>query len=245
MCKLLITTCPLNRDEVRQLLIETSTKFETQRDGFGFAAFDEEGRRRAWGRYFPFYSGWGYGRYNDKDRIEVGKLPETTHTLLVHGRISTNVKGVNYCHPFRQNDSYLIHNGVLQWQGPDEERSNHPNDSGAFLEWLTAHNRPSKVWKKYWAGYGALAIMRGGEGGLEVVKCARANLVMAATRDKGYILSTLERDMPRWLEPSDGWPLNAGVIKFDKAGEISEVDKFPGFGERKWDWRMARSIGGR
>jgi predicted glutamine amidotransferase len=243
MCKLLITTCPLDRKGVLRLLTETAIKFEDQQDGFGFAAFDKSGLCSAWGRYYPEYTGWK-NAWKDEG-IEIGELPETTHTLLIHGRTSTNVLGTKFCHPYKADDTYLIHNGVLGWVGRGCA-PRHQNDSGAFLKWLVSNDFVSpNEWKNYWEGYGAMAIMRKDNPGLTVVKCNKANLVITAAKKSGYILTTRSYDIPRWLRDtkSKKIELASGVIQFDVEGEIQAVRKFSGFRPRVWDWKSIKSLG--
>lgn len=246
MCKLLIVTATLSRETTLKLLRQTARNFEkTQRDGFGFASFDVNGNPTAWGRYYDTYKGWGKNRKNNKNVIEVGDIPEVVQTLIVHGRTSTNVRGVEYCHPYSLKGTYLAHNGILEWVGPEDQEPDHENDSGAFLEWLVANQHPeTNAWTKNWAGYGAMAIMRPGKG-LTVTKCERTRLTLTPAARGGYVFATSPDDVPRYLAQRGARPrwLKSGEIIIDENGELAKVRPFKGFKARKWDYRSTRSLG--
>lgn len=245
MCRLLITTTRLTRAGALKFIRHAANTFaNTQRDGFGFAAFDKKGQFMARGRYYDAYHGWG--RYQKgSESVEEGELTDGVQTLIAHGRTSTNVLGVDYCHPYVENDTYLAHNGVLSWKGPGEEEPTHPNDSAAFLQWLESREFPNpRHWSKYWSGYGAIAFVRPGEG-LTVCKCNRARLTLTPAEEGGHILSTSPSDVPHWLRKRGSMPrwMNPGIFEFSrKSGDLVRVRNFGGFASRVWDDMAARAF---
>ncbi len=248
MCRLLIVTGAMRRTDVLGLIAETAKKFRpSQRDGFGFVAFNAEGVRTAYGRYYDEYVGWRSTKAHGVDVIEKGELSGITTTLIIHGRTSTNVQGVNYCHPYKQNSTYLAHNGVLSWTGRKSEEPKHKNDSGAFLKWLesTEHPVPEK-WADFWSGYGALAIMRE-KHNLQIVKCSNARLSMALRRStEGYIFATVAQDIPRRLIKGVPRYMHPGTLELDKTtGALLKIRPFKGFKKRVWDEMATRSLGAR
>lgn len=248
MCRLLIVTGELKRDQVLALLTRTAYNFApTQRDGFGFASFNQAGQLTARGQYFDKYTGWRNPRPSSHVKEE-GSIGSRTHTLIIHGRTSTNVVGVDYCHPFKFEDTVLAHNGVLTYRGPGKSRPTHKNDSGAFLEWLVKQDHPKlSKWASTWSGYGAIALMRPGRG-LSVVKCDRARLTLAPRIGQGYILATSPYDIPDRLRGQDQKPISLGASALDfdpRSGNILNARKFEGFGYQRWDSRAERAMGSR
>lgn len=245
MCRLLITTTTLKANEALRLIKDTARRFApSQKDGFGFAAFDRDGMLLARGRYFDSYEGW---RNTSKSQaIEEGSLQgKVIQTLIIHGRTSTNILGVDYCHPYKEGNTFLAHNGVLSWKGHGKDKPAHPNDSGAFLQWLESSDFPNATgWKEKWSGYGAIALMREGRG-LRVVKCASTRLTLTPARSGGYILSTSPSDVPMTMAEKGSEPrwLKKGDLEFNrKTGELDKVRPFPGFGVRVWDAKAARAL---
>lgn len=241
MCRLLMVTKLIDGKTARRVIDETAAKFkDTQRDGFGFAAFNRRGEQVAYGRYYPTYKGWG----TTEGALEEGSLDgDEIQTLIVHGRTSTNVLGTEYCHPYERNKVYVAHNGILSWRG-EGPAPTHPNDSGAFLEWLEQNDNPvPSVWKDSWSGYGALAIMIPGHG-LQVTKCNSAHLSMVAARKSGYILTTRATDFPTWLVEAGARPvvLDSRDLRFDTNGELASVRPFSGFARRVFDAAAYRSL---
>lgn len=249
MCRLLIITGELKRGQVLRLIEETACKFApSQRDGFGFTTFNKLGNLTARGRYFEKYTGWDNPRSTSQVKEE-GRIGSRTHTLIIHGRTSTNVVGVDYCHPFKCDDVILAHNGVLTYRGPHSQRPKHRNDSAAFLEWMTGQDeRPSlKDCSKNWSGYGALAIMRPGEG-LSIIKCSDARLAMVPRIGSGYVLATSSWDIPERLYRGESGIKHVGScgLQFHpNSGKVERVVDFKGFGYQAWDERATKAMGTR
>lgn len=239
MCKILTVTGPTSRSRVLALLERIAWSFaKSQRDGFGFLALDKDGVG-AWGRYYDTYPGWKTGHEEKSNfKIEKGEIPAQVWTLLIHGRTSTNVVGVDYCHPYRNEGNYLIHNGVLFYVGDECHEPQHPNDSAALLEWLVTQGHPApNLWRKSWAGYGAVFIQRPEEP-LMLVKCATASLHYAKRRFGGWVFATDTDDIPTdMVKHPKRRPYRAarGVVQFDREGEIETVSPFSGFAARRWD----------
>lgn len=235
MCKILAVTGPTSCSKAIDIITRTAKSFaRTQRDGFGFVALDEDGNG-AWGRYYKDFEGW----HTTKGALELGEIPPQVWTLIVHGRTSTNVVGVDYCHPYKRGDAYLVHNGVLNYTGPKENRPKHVNDSAALLEWIVGQDYPEpNEWTKNWAGYGAVFMARE-DGSLRLVKCSTARLYHTKRRFKGHMFSTDAADIPMEMaKRPDLSPGKVGKVDvtFDTHGDIEHVAAFDGFAEREWDY---------
>lgn len=246
MCRLMIVTGELKRESVIGLLTETARKFApTQRDGFGFATFNSQGHLTARGQYFERYTGWHNPNPSSQVKEE-GQIGSRTHTLIIHGRTSTNIVGVDYCHPFRRADSVLAHNGILTYKGDAAHRPTHRNDSAAFLQWLVEQEYPSLDHvTANWGGYGAIAHMRHGHG-LSLIKCDKARLTITPRKGSGYVMTTFGGDVPERYRGQDQQTKILGkvALEFDSnSGEIIRAREFKGFQHREWDARAERSIG--
>ena len=100
-----------------------------------------------------------------------GEKSKPIGSMILHGRTSTNDKGLVNCHPMIKKDNFLIHNGVVTDHGKKYKKST-TNDSEdvlhRFLEGI-----PSV--EKNLTGYYAFACIDK-EGKLHIVKDAIANL---------------------------------------------------------------------
>ena len=223
MCKLLIATGKLNREQTIRLIESAHESFQSsQKDGFGFVAHGPDGI--ATGHYLSPSDYVGFGKKLPKfikrsgNAIESGTIPRLVSALIVHGRTSTNSVVLENVHPFRTCigsgkraiDVYLAHNGVLRWTGPgDAPVSSHGCDSEQFLRWL-AHdplNRtdqkriPESAWTRTcgaWSGYGVLGILEPNAQRLTVAKCGSGHLSwLSGAPDGLHLFSTQCNDVER------------------------------------------------
>lgn len=260
MCKLLAITGPLTESAALGAIEITNAIFgKTQGDGFGFVAHGKaEGGKDA----------TAYGRYLNPDRFctwqapipaffngpqeEIGTFPTTTHALVVHGRISTNVKSLGNCHPFYASGTYLAHNGVLDWRGSKETTPAAAQgcDSEQFLNWyLTdpAVNSLSVHLTEAWQGYGAIFILEKGK--LRLIKDGTASLYGAKRAKGGWIWTTEKADGEK-IADAVGIALVTRFMKvpsviceFDGNGDPINDVSWTGFASRVWDAKAASSYG--
>jgi predicted glutamine amidotransferase len=251
MCKLYIITGSVRKENALRIIDKCNDSFKfSQRDGFGFIAAGRE--ETAWGRYqtpdqFPgFHSG-----IIDKisgPKLEEGEFPSKVQTLMIHGRTSTNVRGVEHCHPFRNKDWYLIHNGVLDWVGRNEDDPNCKVDSESFLEWFVRGGELNEA-NKFWAGYGALFLYDDELGERVLIKDETTSLYIAKRQNDGYVFATSEYDLRDVCEKggillqSKAVKLPKCMITFDDKGNFESFDEWCGFASRTYDSRCQTAMG--
>lgn len=132
---------------------------ESERDGLGLVAKREDGsefilKTTVYGQDFlqskhvPFLKG---------GVIRNDVTFENITSLVLHGRTSTNVMGVQAAHPIEKHDIMLCHNGVVEYSGP-EYNSLTGNDTEHLVESL--HLEGIAGVTKYTSGYYAAAYYR-------------------------------------------------------------------------------------
>jgi predicted glutamine amidotransferase len=190
MCKLFIATGSFTQEQTLLMLRVINTRFaSTQRDGFGITLYGDSGATVAHGRYLnpSMYSEFGSDVpwFVDSKQKESGKVPNITTAIIAHGRTSTNKVTIHNCHPFKNDNIMLAHNGVLDWTGSRRRRpkAKHGCDSEQFLTWLSAGRRNSTNWiepwldsSKKWSGYGVFGVLDIDRGELVVAKCRTGSL---------------------------------------------------------------------
>lgn len=224
MCKIMAITkkaaAVINRKQKDTILTLTADLFgDTERDGFGWAAWTSAGL---------------YGeRYIDPDNFSgldtlsgrvskhrpslfraieageigsVGELGSLIGPIIIHGRTSTNdVKLVN-THPFIKNGWALVHNGVVSYDGPDRPLRS-TCDSEHIIN-TYAYGRGHQEWKDTLSGYAATATITP-KGGLIIAKDDAARLYFAKVGD-GYIFATCGHHI---TEVCDAAGVGHGAVK--------------------------------
>ena len=245
----------MTRRTVRELLWGSAILFgPSQPDGFGFALYGPSGAS-AWGRYrspdaFKGFCESGAGCQ------EGGSIPATTTLLMVHGRTSTNERGLANAHPFRTGprgrQRFLVHNGVLRWAGQGRD----PNaavacDSDRFARWYEAGGTP-KLAAESWSGYGAIGLLDTdpASAGMTVLKCPTVSLYAAIFPHDGpaTILSTIPSDaivMARQAGHSQTGTtkMPASVCRYGPDGRLVAYEEWGGFRSMAWGWEVEQSIG--
>lgn len=248
MCKLFIAAGRFKRNAVRNMLLVANEVFaSTQQDGFGFAAYGENGEI-ALGHYLNPNSYPGFGRetppFVDCERAESGRLPAVTKALVVHGRTSTNTVQLENCHPFTSGHLILAHNGVLTWEGRGKKpKARHGCDSDQFLTWLRSRHSGDWVdaWsgtKKCWSGYGVFGVIDTNNHTLTVAKCGTGRLSWCAG-PKSHFFSTDGSDTSRIARAAVAGvgrasPVRANTLSVFSLGSVNPslvaVSKWEGFG---------------
>lgn len=199
MCKILVINGRMARKTVLDILSITNRAFRSQSDGFGFVAIGDNGIAR--GRYLvpDNYPGWrvGFPDWLTGPIEEEGEIPSQVHTLLIHGRKSTNTVQLSNVHPFLCKDHYLIHNGVVRFTGP----GNAPKpscDSHQYLVWhvneLAENRDPWTNGFSNFSGWGAFAIYAVQDGLLHIARDG-ARLSIAKRAKEGWVIATDKQDI--------------------------------------------------
>ncbi len=245
MCKLLFVTGSLTPEQVHNLIYAGNSLFQGERDGFGFLAAGKDGF--ATGHYEDPAKFAGFKadmpNFLVKDQKENGEIPEETHTLMVHGRTSTNIQGLVGCHPFEYKNYHLAHNGMVNYIGQGEKPVGDV-DSDQFLHWLVDNNFNWDDTMKNWAGWGAIGLYNT-ERQVFTIALDGASLYIARRADGGWVMATC-KDHLEQIADFAGLTLNSHPISFPRSiatfrgAEILSERKWWGFGSRAMtanDWR--------
>lgn len=191
MCKQLILTniSLMSKQQLYTLLINASRIMgKTDSHGFGYALLNGQkhvGERCLDPMKFKpslFNSGVpksfrsifeSSGEYGSESN-NFGNLPNLPRGgLLVHTRISTNVKSIANTHPLIKGDWALIHNGVVTDHGPNYVRET-SNDTEHLVQHLSTGS--IKAIEEYVSGYYSFGALNKATGELRVVKDNTAQL---------------------------------------------------------------------
>jgi hypothetical protein len=128
MCKqvFLTNTSKLNTKKLGQLLAIANTSLaKGHRDGFGWVARNTDGSLVGERYVNPNDYQFRHGKsildtsFTCKDDSNYfGSIKKLSGALLIHGRISTNTKGIQNTHPFLKHEWALVHNGVIENSNP-------------------------------------------------------------------------------------------------------------------------------
>lgn len=246
MCKLYIATGKLTRKQVGRVLANANLHFrKTEADGFGFMAAPLVGAGIARGRYLNPYVFAGYMNglpdFLSGPCAEENAIPAQVGSLIVHGRTSTNAKGLNNVHPFFAKGVYLAHNGIVHWQGTGPEPSP-VCDTEQFLHWFVRQPNAAEAWRQAyhnWGGFGAMALYDQSTGLLTIARDT-ANLAIARRANgRGWVFAT---DAGQLLQISraasielDTMPLTfpQHLVQF-MGGEMVDECFWRGFATRDW-----------
>lgn len=249
MCKLYVVTGPLSRAGGRMAAMAASCAFApSQRDGFGLLAAGAKSRAR--GRYKSPGAFLGFGAPGLASKEE-GEWPWQTRSLIIHGRTSTNVPGLDNCHPFKAGSLYCAHNGILDWRGkgptPEPVKG---CDTHRFLNWVRENG--DSAWRmtaESWSGYAAAFFYDAMTGVTTLVKCANSRLWGARRTRGGWVFSTTLHDLKfisrRARIKLSGEPveIKTALARFAPDGEVLTWDeRFQGFADRRRDALTLRSL---
>lgn len=242
MCKLYIATGSLSQKQVDAALHASNKAFRhSEKDGFGFLA--AKGLNIARGRYLlpSTYTGYmrNLPRWLTGPMIEENTLPKNPDVLIVHGRTSTNTKGLNNAHPFCYKQYYLAHNGMVAWTGPRLDEPPQTCDSDQLLHWLVDNQFDWKSVENYWSGWGAVAVYDRKSGKLTVARdCANLHIARRVN-GKGWVFATDAKQLVG-ISKYAGIALDTPPLMFPKhiveivGGKITAEQSWDGFGVRQW-----------
>lgn len=257
MCKIFTVTGALSRAEIKNLLDLTADNFShSQRDGFGFFATNKSGEI-AVGKYLETFPGFNSGlpSFLLGEQNEIGALPSASNFLVMHGRQSTNMVCLENVHPFFQSNTYLVHNGVLDYIGAKENAPTASNscDSEQFLNFLVSPKHHGNIdannIKNSWAGYGAIFVYSSVTKNLSLIKCGSASLFCAARDGKGLVFATQKSDLTDICRRAKiklrSSPVKVGqiIIDFLPNGDVKNHCEWKGFATRQWDKKSTQSLG--
>lgn len=242
MCKLYIATGSLSTKQIVSALRAANLAFRgSEKDGFGFLA--ARGLNIARGRYLMPHAYTGYMKDMPKwltgPQIEENTIPKQTDTLIVHGRTSTNTKGLENAHPFCYRSYYLAHNGMVNWTGDKMEEPKQSCDSDQLLHWLVDNNFDWKTVQDFWSGWGAVAVYDRKSGKLTIARdCAQLHIARRV-KDKGWVFATSDKQLVS-ISNQAGIALDTPPLIFPRhiveiiAGKIVFEQSWEGFGCRQW-----------
>lgn len=242
MCKLFIATGGISAKQIEGALRAANHAFRhSEKDGFGFLA--ARGLNIARGRYLLPHTYTGYmmnlPHWLTGAQIEENGIPKNSDTLVVHGRTSTNTKGLDNAHPFCYRNYYLAHNGMVSWTGDKAAEPKQSCDSDQLLHWLVDNNFDWKAVSNFWSGWGAVAVYDRKSGKLTIARDC-ANLYIARrVKNKGWVFATSDKQLLS-ISKQAGIALDTPPLLFPKhiitleAGQIVSEQSWEGFGCRQW-----------
>lgn len=251
MCKLYIATGPLSQKQTTGALLAANQMFRSsEKDGFGFLA--AKGLNIARGRYLIPHTFAGYmanlPAWLTGATIEENALPKNPDVLIVHGRTSTNTKGIDNAHPFCYRQYYLAHNGMVDWTGKREDEPKQSCDSDQLLHWLVDNKFDWKAIHNLWSGWGAVAVYDRKSGKLTIARdCAQLHIARRVN-DKGWVFATSDKQLVE-ISRRARIALDTPPLIFPKHivdiynGQIVADMEWDGFGSRQWSVMDFRAAG--
>lgn len=242
MCKLFIATGALSPKQTRLAIAAANKEFRvTEWNGFGFLA--SNGPSVARGRYLEpsKYAGYmqGLPDWLAGPQIEESRIPKGVTTLVVHGRTSTNVVGLQNVHPFAYKGCYLAHNGMVDWTGSPNTKPAPVCDSEQFLHWLL-NGGTWETAATSWAGWGAIALFDPKADVLTVAKYSAQLSIARRIGGKGWVMATSEPHLLAICRLAgialDTEPLTFPgntIVRF-KGGQPIGHERWAGFSSRVW-----------
>lgn len=191
MCKIVTFTNSKNLDIKKTANKVGEILLDMERDGFGYAV---KGAGGVFGEKCiddSFKSRLGLKVLNPASIIvqkyeSFGEMSKPDGAMILHGRTSTNDLGLLNCHPMIKDNHYLVHNGVVDDEGPKYKKQT-TNDSEDLLHRFT---KGIKQVEKHLTGYYAFCCITP-DGRLTVVRdqIATLNIGWCAKYDT-YIIAT-------------------------------------------------------
>lgn len=242
MCKLYIATGTLSAKQIDGALRAANHGFRhSEKDGFGFLA--ARGLNIARGRYLLPHTYAGYmmnlPHWLTGPQIEENNIPKNADTLVIHGRTSTNTKGLDNAHPFCYRNYYLAHNGMVSWTGEKLAEPKQSCDSDQLLHWLVDNNFDWETVSNFWSGWGAVAIYDRKSGKLTIARDCAQLYIARRVKNKGWIFATSDKQLIA-ISKQAGIALDTPPLIFPKhiinieSGQIVSEQSWEGFGSRQW-----------
>lgn len=144
-----------------------------------------------------------------------GYVDEITRFSVIHGRFSTNSKGLANCHPIETKKGLGTHNGVVQSSKFKNKLTK--NDSELALYHLEARNFDGLT------GYASLFYFDKNEKIFTVYRDSTASLFIAVDKHDNIFISTVKHFLTELGLETYEYPANQG-IDFNLGGEV--VNKF-------------------
>lgn len=194
MCKILAVADMSKVKDIKKLVnVAAKHIMETDDDGFGWAALGEQG-------VFGERTSNNFHYYRFESRREKVKLPIIKETYnkfgvkstlvgggMFHGRTSTNSRALINVHPLIKNDWTLIHNGVVNNQGPKYEMET-SNDTEHLIHYMSTIG--INAVEEHLTGYYAFAAIDP-HGQLHIVRDSTASLHVAyVSTIESYVFGT-------------------------------------------------------
>jgi len=195
------------------------TRDKSHRDGTGYAAIDSEGRLfgERWLKFDDAFK--SRQEHSDKDGQTIGKYQgflkkekvynsfgevnlDDIRSITLHTRLATSSKGIVNCHPFVENDTSVIHNGII-YNSALMRQGYSTCDSEAVLTSYNDNNVGSdfELFTKVGAsltGYYALGIYSRdfkGRRTLDIVRSMSADLIAAQIEGVGLVFTSLQSQL--------------------------------------------------
>lgn len=230
MCKLAILTGITNETKdnawvfVKEMSKQMSAPNCVEKDGIGYAAIDDQGQLfgEKWVNYQDAFKNRSpYGSEIDNQILKKFKIlnrekvygtfgifNENIRTITLHSRTSTNEVSYKNTHPFVENSTSLIHNGII-YNHNEFEKKTSTCDSEVLLHLYNKHNianKPGKFRKiaSKLDGYYAMGVLSKTNEGMPVLDVIKDN---AAKLEAFFIqeLNTIVFATPKY----DGNPVEA------------------------------------
>lgn len=156
MCKIVSFTNSKNINTKKYANKIGNVLLKIEKDGYGYAIQGENGvyGEKCVNGYFK--SRLGMKLVNPKSMIKhkydsFGNPSKNIGPFILHGRTSTNDKGLLNCHPMIKDDHYLIHNGVVQDNGPTYKKKTTNDSEDVLHRFLKGINQVEKHLAGYYA----------------------------------------------------------------------------------------------
>lgn len=224
MCKVMII--PHVNNETRdnaikftEAMAKVMSEDKTHQDGLGYAAIDSQGNlfaerwlvnsqaftnRAGRSANLSDYSGFIQFNYNKYGDVKL----EDMSAITLHTRLATSGKGLLNCHPFIENDTSVIHNGVIN-NAFDFRIDQSTCDSESILTQYVDHgvgqdyelfNKVSSQLEGYYA-CGIFSRDSEGKRILDIVKSSSAQLVASYVDElQCVVFTSLEYQLKKGLD---------------------------------------------
>jgi hypothetical protein len=144
VCKqvFLTNTSKLNTKRLGELLaIANVSLAKGHRDGFGWVARNTDGSLVGERYVNPSDFQYRHGKFilstsfiSASESNYFGSVKKLKGPLLIHGRISTNTKGIANTHPFLKHNWALVHNGVIENANPTKYKMQSSCDTEHLID---------------------------------------------------------------------------------------------------------------
>jgi predicted glutamine amidotransferase len=179
MCKIIAITNAENILDMEAFARRMAWILSDQPDGYGWAAMGDDGQVFAQKTLYPMMFARNKKRKRDflkAHTLELGVRQEKYKAAMFHGRVSTNVTDLPNTHPMVRDNTFLIHNGVVENIGEDYKKDTQNDSEDILYHYLKGGINGVA---KGVAGYYACGVLNPADKTMRIIKDSTAPLVCA------------------------------------------------------------------